>query len=321
MKAVRIYEHGPPEVLRYEELPEPQLTDGCAVVKLSAIGVNFTDVYVRSGLHKVDLPVVPGQEGAGIVTAVGSKAGDLRVGDVVGYTGALGAYAQYALVPGWRLVKLPRGLDEKMAAAVLLQGMTAHYLSHDTFPIKEGQTVLVQAGAGGVGLLLIQMAKRLGAHVISTTSSEEKASLVKDAGADDVIIYTKQDFEDEVKRITGGAGVNVAYDSVGKTTFEKSMKCVARRGCVVVFGQSSGLVPPVSTMELSNGSRFLTRPMLGDYTSTRDELVRRASDVFDMVKSGTLKVRIFKTLPLSQAVEAHRLLEGRRTTGKLLLLP
>lgn len=321
MKAVRVYECGPPDVLRYEEVPEPQLTDDSAIVKLGAVGVNFTDIYVRSGIHKVQLPVIPGQEGAGVVTAVGSGASGVEVGDVVAYTGVLGAYAQYALVPAWRLVKLPRGLDEKTAAAVLLQGMTAHYLSHDTFPIKKDQKVLVHAGAGGVGSLLIQMAKRLGAYVITTTSTEEKAVLAKEAGADEVIVYTKQDFEEEVRRLTDGSGVNVVYDSVGKTTFEKSMKCLMRRGWMVVFGQSSGLVPPISTMELSNGSRFLTRPMLLDYTSTRGELEHRANDVFDMVRSGRLKVRVFKTLPLQQAVEAHRLLEGRQTTGKLLLVP
>jgi len=321
MKVVKVYEQGPPEVLRYEDAPEPVLADDSAIVKLGAIGVNFTDIYLRSGLHKTQLPVVPGQEGAGVVTAVGPGVSGLKPGDRVAYTGILGAYAQYALVPAWRLVKLPPDLDEGTAAAILLQGMTAHFLSHDTFPIRSGHRVLIQAGAGGVGQLLIQMAKQQGAFVITTTSTEEKAALAKAAGADEVVVYTKQDFEEEVKRLTGGAGVDVVYDSVGRTTFEKSLKCLVRRGWMVVFGQSSGLVPPISTLDLANGSKFLTRPMLPDYTSTREELERRAGSVFDMVRSGRLKVAVFKSLPLSSAVEAHKLLEGRKTTGKLLLIP
>jgi NADPH2:quinone reductase len=256
-----------------------------------------------------------------VVTSTGPEATGVSVGDAVAYTGVLGAYAQYALVPVWRLVKLPPGLDQKMAAAVLLQGMTAHFLSHDTFPLKRGLKILVHAGAGGVGLLLIQMASKLGAHVITTTSTEEKASLAREAGAEEVIIYTEQDFEEEVRRLTDGEGVSVVYDSVGRTTFDKSLKCLARRGCMVAFGQSSGLPRPITTTELSHGSKFLTRPLLPDYTCTREELVHRANEVFSMVVSGNLKVRISKTLPLSQAAEAHRLLEGRQTTGKLLLLP
>jgi NADPH2:quinone reductase len=321
MKAVQFHEYGPPEVLRYEEVPDPRLADDQAMVKLKSIGVNFTDIYIRTGLHKVQLPMIPGQEGAGEITAVGAGVKGLNPGDSVAYTGILGAYAQYAAVPSSRLVRLPPGLDEKLAAAVLLQGMTAHYLSHDTFPIKKGQTVLIHAGAGGVGLLLIQMAKQLGATVITTTSTEAKADLAREAGADVVIVYSRQDFEEEVKKLTAGKGVDVVYDSVGKTTFEKSLKCLARRGWLVVFGQSSGLVPPISTLDLANGSRFLTRPMLPDYTATREELENRAGEVFNLVQSGQLKVRIFKTLPLSQAVEAHRLLEGRQTTGKLLMIP
>jgi len=321
MKVVKVYEQGPPEVLRYEDAPEPELVENSAIVKLDAVGVNFTDVYLRSGLHKTELPIVPGQEAAGVVAAIGAGVKGLKVGDSVAYTGVLGAYAQYALVPAWRLVRVPHGLQEADAAAVLLQGMTAHYLSHDTFPLRKGHRILIHAGAGGVGLLLIQMAKRLGAYVITTTSTEEKAALAKEAGADVVIIYTKQDFEEEVKKLAGGAGLDVVYDSVGKTTFEKSLRCLARRGWMVIFGQSSGLVPPVSTIDLANGSKFLTRPMLPDYTSTREELEKRANEVFEMVRTKKLKVRVFKTLPLSQAVEAHRLLEGRQTTGKLLLAP
>lgn len=321
MKAIRVHECGSPDVLRYEEVPKPELTDESVILKLGAIGVNFTDVYVRSGLYKTQLPITPGQEAAGVVTAIGPKTRGLKEGDAVVYTGVLGAYAQYALVPAWRLVKLPLWLDLKTAAAVFLQGMTAHYLCHDTFSIRKGHKVLIHAGAGGVGLLLIQMAKQLGAYVITTTSTEEKAALTREVGADHVIIYTKQDFEDEVRRLTDGSGVNVVYDSVGKTTFEKSMKCLARRGMMVVFGQSSGLVRPVSLAELQSGSFFLTRPMLGDYTSTRGELEHRAKALFAMVKSGKLKARIFKTMALSRAADAHRLLETRRTTGKLLLIP
>jgi NADPH2:quinone reductase len=321
MKAVRIYEQGPPEVLRYEEVPKPSPKEDEVLVKLKAIGVNFTDVYTRSGVYPAKLPLTLGVEGAGVVSAVGGNVTAAAVGDSVAYTNVMGAYSEYAAVPASRLVKLPRGLDPKVAAAVLLQGMTAHYLVHDTFPLERGHKVLIHAGAGGVGQLLVQMAKQIGAYVIATTSTEEKARVARTAGADSAIVYTKQDFEEEVKRITGGRGVNVVYDSVGKVTFEKSLRCLLPRGYLVLYGQSSGIVPPVAPSALQKGSLFLTRPMLGDYTATHDELQRRAQDVFSLVLSGKLKFSVFRTLHLSQAVKAHRLLEGRKTTGKLLLIP
>lgn len=321
MKVVRIHEQGPPDVLKYEDCPEPRPREDEALVKLAAIGVNFTDVYTRSGMYPAKFPLVIGQEGAGTVTAVGPKAASVKVGDMVAYTNVPGAYAEYAAVPAWRLVKPPHGLDSQTAAAVVLQGMTAHYLVHDTFPLKKGDTALIHAAAGGVGQLLVQMAQGLGAHIIATVSTEEKALIAKEAGASDVIVYSRQNFEEEVRRITGGQGVNVVYDSVGKTTFEKSLRCLRPRGFLVLFGQSSGIVPPVSPSTLQKGSLFLTRPMLGDYTATHEELERRASEVFGLVQSGKLKVKIQKTFPLSQAAEAHRILEGRESTGKLLLIP
>lgn len=320
MKAVRMYEQGPPDVLRYEDAPEPRPREDEALVKLAAVGVNFTDVYTRSGTYPAKLPLVIGQEGAGVVTAVGPRAAS-EVGDLVAYTNVLGAYAEYAAVPAWRLVRLPPGLDPQTAAAVMLQGMTAHYLVHDTFPLKKGDAALVHAAAGGVGQLLVQMAKGIGARVIATASTEEKARIARTAGADDVVVYSSQDFEDEVRRLTGGKGVNVVYDSVGKTTFEKSLRCLSPRGCLVLFGQSSGIVPPVSPSILQKGSLFLTRPMLGDYTATHEDLEKRAREVFGLVRSGKLKVKIQRILPLSQAAEAHRILEGRESMGKLLLVP
>ena len=321
LKAIRIHDCGSPDVLRYEEVPNPAVADDLAIVRLEAIGVNFVDTQVRSGLVKVRLPVIPGQEGSGLITAIGSQANGLEEGDTVAYTGVLGAYAQYAAVPTWRLVRLPHQFDARTAAAVMLQGMTAHYLTHDTCRIKEDDFVLVHAGAGGVGLLLIQMAKHLGAYVIATTSSEEKAPVAREAGADVVIVYPQQDFEAEVKETTNGVGVNVVYDSVGRTTFEKGLKCLAPKGIMVLFGQSSGEVPSFSVGQLAKGSLFLTRPMLIDHTASRAELERRATSVFELVQSGLLRVRVSKTLQLAQAAEAHRLLESRGTTGKLLLVP
>jgi NADPH:quinone reductase len=322
MKAVRIHEQGPPEVLKYEEVPDPELRDDEALVQLKAVGVNFTDVYTRSGMYPAKLPLIIGMEGAGVVSAIGSHVtGSLRIGDRVAYSNAVGAYAEYAAVQASRLVKLPEGLDEKLAAAGMLQGMTADYLVNDTFRLKEGHRVLIHAGAGGVGLLLIQMARDKGAQVMVTVSTEEKARIAKDMGADEAIVYTTRDFEEDVKALTGGRGVDVVYDSVGKTTFEKSLKCLSSRGCLVLFGQSSGMVPPIAPSVLAKGSLFLTRPMLGDYIATRDELEQRAGRVFGELRSGKLKVKIPKTLPLSQAVDAHRLLESRETIGKLLLIP
>lgn len=322
MKAIRVYEPGGPDKLRYEEVPTPTPGAEEALIRIEAIGLNYIDTYHRTGLYKMPLPFTPGVEAAGVVAAVGSHVRDLQVGDRVAYTGVPGAYAEYAVVPAARLVKLPEGVDVKTAAAALLQGMTAHYLTHTTYPLKPGDTALVHAAAGGVGLLLVQMAKRLGAQVFGTVSTEAKAQLAKEAGADAVILYTEQDFEAEVKRLTNGQGVNVVYDSVGKTTFEKSLNVLRPRGYLVLFGQSSGPVPPFDPIVLSNkGSLFLTRPTLAHYTLTREELLQRAGDVLGWIKSGQLKLRIEQTFPLAEAAEAHRRLEGRQTTGKVLLIP
>jgi NADPH2:quinone reductase len=321
MKATRIYEQGSPDVLRYEDVPEPTLKENEALVKLQAIGVNYTDIYTRSGVYPAKLPLVIGVEGAGVVCAVGGKVEAVTVGDLVAYANVMGSYSEYASVPAARLVKLPRRLSPEVASAILLQGMTSHYLVHETFHLARGQSALIHAGAGGVGQLLVQMAKQSGAYVIATASTGEKARVAKEAGADSVIVYTENDFEEEVKRLTGSRGVDVVYDSVGKTTFEKSLKCLTPRGYLVLYGQSSGMVPPISPAILQKGSLFLTRPMLGDYIATREELQRRAGDVFGLVQSGKLKAKIFKKFPLSQASEAHRILEARETRGKLLLIP
>ena len=321
VKAVRVYEQGPPEVLKYEEAPQPEPMGDEAVVKLQAIGVNFTDVYTRSGMYPAKLPLIVGQEGAGIVSALGSGVKSVKVGDRVAYATSPGAYSEYAAVPAWKLVEVPAGLDSKAAAAVLLQGMTAQYLVRDTFPLKKGDDALVHAAAGGVGQLLVQMAKAIGARVIATVSTEAKAEVARGAGADDVINYSELDFEEEVRRIMGGRGVDVVYDSVGKTTFDKSVRCLRPRGYLVLFGQSSGIVPPVPPSVLQKGSLYLTRPMLGDYIATHEELERRAGEVFGLVVSGKLNVMIQKTFPLTKAAEAHRVMEGRETTGKLLLVP
>ena len=291
-------------------------------MKLEAAGLNYIDVYYRTGLYKAQLPLTLGLEGGGVVTEVGPNVSEVKVGDRVAYTGVPGAYAQLAAVPAARLVKLPDGLDGKTGAAAMLQGMTAHYLSHSTYPLKSGDWCLVHAAAGGVGLLLCQMAKMRGARVIGTVSTEAKAKLAREAGADEVILYTTQDFEAEAKRITGGAGVRVVYDSVGKTTFDKSLSCLALRGTLVLFGQSSGPVPPFDAAVLNQkGSLFLTRPSLFHYTATREELLQRSGDVLGWIKAGRLRLRIDLTLPLAQAAEAHRQLEGRQTTGKVLLIP
>ena len=322
MKAIRIKTVGGPEVLTLEDVPEPKPGPGQAVVKLEAAGLNYIDIYYRTGLYKAELPLTLGLEGGGVVTEVGPNVTEVRVGDRVAYTGVPGAYAELAAVPAARLVKLPDGLDGKSGAAAMLQGMTAHYLSHTTYPLKSGDWCLVHAAAGGVGLLLCQMAKMRGARVIGTVSTEAKAKLAREAGADEVILYTKQDFEAEVKRITGGAGVQVVYDSVGKTTFDKSLGCLALRGTLALFGQSSGPVAPFDAAILNQkGSLFLTRPSLFHYVATREELLQRSGDVLGWIKVGKLKLRIDLTLPLAQAAEAHRQLEGRQTTGKVLLIP
>ncbi|MBI2152947.1 MAG: quinone oxidoreductase [Candidatus Rokubacteria bacterium] len=322
MKAIRVKTVGGPDVLTLEDVPDPKPGPGEAVVKLEAAGLNYIDVYYRTGLYKTQLPFTLGLEGGGVVTEVGPNVTEVKVGDRVAYTGVPGAYAQSAAVPAARLVKLPDGLDGKTGAAAMLQGMTAHYLSHTTYPLKSGDWCLVHAAAGGVGLLLCQMAKMRGARVIGTVSTDAKAKLAREAGADEIILYTKQDFEAEVKRITGGAGVRVVYDSVGKTTFDKSLGCLALRGMVALFGQSSGPVTSFDPAVLNQkGSLFLTRPSLFHYTATREELLQRAGDVLGWIKAGKLKLRIDLTLPLAQAAEAHRQLEGRQTTGKVLLIP
>lgn len=321
MKAIRVHEVGGPDALRYEEVPLPSPGPGQALVKLEAIGLNFIDCYFRSGLYKTALPFIPGMEAAGTVTATAPDVTDIRVGDRVAYAPHLGAYAEYAAVPAERLVKLPGGLDARAAAAVMLQGMTAHYLATSTYPLKKGDTALVHAAAGGVGLLLIQIAKMRGARVFGTVSTEEKAKLARQAGADEVILYTEQDFEAAVLRLTGGKGVNAVYDSVAKTTFDQSLNCVGARGVLALFGQSSGPVPPVDPARLGKNAIFLTRPSLGQHTATRAELLQRAGDLFDWIAAGKLTLRISQSLPLKEAGEAHRLLEGRKTTGKVLLIP
>ncbi len=321
MKAIRVHEVGGPEVLKYEEIPVPTPGAGQAVVKVEAIGLNFIDCYHRMGLYKVAPPFTPGMEAAGTVAAIAPGVTDVKVGDRVAYAPSIGAYAEYALVAADRLVKLPTALDTRSAAAAMLQGMTAHYLATSTYPLKVGDTALVHAAAGGVGLLLVQIAKMRGARVFGTVSTREKAALAKEAGADEVILYTEQDFEAEVMRLTNGKGVNVVYDSVAKTTFDKSVSCVGVRGTLALFGQSSGPVASFDPARLAKNAIFLTRPGLGPYTATRAELLQRAGDLFDWIASGRLKLRISQTLPLRDAAEAHRLLEGRKTTGKVLLIP
>jgi NADPH2:quinone reductase len=284
--------------------------------------VNFIDVYFREGRYKAPVPFTLGQEGGGVVTAIGAEAKSVKVGDRVAWTGLLGSYAEYAAVPTDRLVPIPQGVSDQQAASAMLQGMTAHYLSHDTYPLKKGETALVHAAAGGVGLLLVQMAHNIGARVIATVSTEEKAKLARGAGADEVILYTQADFEAETKRLTGGKGVDVVYDSVGKTTFDKGLNILRPRGMMVLFGGSSGAVPPFDLVALSQrGSLYVTRPTLGHYIATREELVARSGAVFAMMAAGKLKLRIEHTYPLAEAQRAHRELEGRKTTGKLLLIP
>lgn len=322
MQAIRIHELGDPSVLRVENVDVPTPGAGQALVKIEAIGVNFLEVYQRTGVYKTALPATLGGEAAGVVEAVGAGVSGIRRGDRVASINVLGAYAEYALAPADRLVPLPDKVTTRQAAAVLLQGMTAQYLTASTFPLARGQSCLVHAAAGGVGLLLCQVAKRRGARVIGTVSTEEKAALAREAGADDVILYTQSDFEAEVKRLTGGTGVHVVYDSVGRTTFAKGLNCLSRRGMMVLYGQSSGPVEPVDPQILNHrGSLFLTRPALAHYTAERGELFERATEVLEWVADGSLTVRIGRELPLAQAAEAHRELEGRRTTGKVLLIP
>jgi NADPH:quinone reductase len=321
MKAIQVKQPGGVEALELVDLPVPQPKPNQALVKIAAAGVNFIDVYQREGRYKVALPFIAGQEGAGAVTAVGAEVKTLQPGDRVAWAGVQGGYAEYAAVPADRLVKIPQGVSDREAAAAALQGMTAHYLVHSTFPLQRGDMALVQAAAGGVGLLLVQMAHRIGARVIGTVSTEEKARLARDAGADDIILYTQADFETETKRLTGGKGVDVVYDSVGKTTFEKGLNVLRPRGMMVLFGGSSGAVAPFDPITLSTkGSLFLTRPTMGHYTASREDLEMRAGAVFAMVASKDLKLRIEHVYPLQEARQAHCDLEGRKTTGKLLLV-
>jgi NADPH2:quinone reductase len=323
MKAIRIHSLGGPEVLQLEDIPEPEPKEGEAVVRLEAVGVNYIDVYFRTGLYKGPaLPFTLGQEGAGTVTALGPGVADVAVGDRVAYTGIHGSYAELAAVPAARLVKLPEGVTARLGAAAMLQGMTAHYLATSTYSLKEGDACLVHAAAGGVGQLLCQIAKLRGARVFGTVSTEAKAELAREAGADEVIRYDQQDFAAEVKRLTAGNGVQVVYDGVGRATFDKSLDSLARRGMMVLFGQSSGPVPPFDPALLNpKGSLYLTRPSLGHYIATPEELQRRAEDVLGWIAEGKLKLSIGLELPLAEAAEAHRALEERRTTGKVLLKP
>jgi NADPH2:quinone reductase len=322
MKAVRIHQFGGPENLQHEDMPQPAPKPGEAVVKIEAAGVNFIDTYHRTGLYKNQLPLTLGVEGAGVVSAIGDGVTRVKVGDRVAWTNIPGSYAEFVAAPADRLVALPAGLSAQQGAAAMLQGMTAHYLALTTFPLKPGDVCLVHAGAGGVGLLLTQIAALRGARVITTVSTEDKARLSREAGATEVVFYTKQDFEAEVKRITGGRGVDAAYDSVGQTTFLKSLNCLRPRGMMVLFGQSSGAVAPFDPLILSQkGSLFLTRPTLVNYIASRDDLEQRSSDIFTWIADGSLRLRMEFEFALKDAAEAHRALEGRRTTGKVLLVP
>ncbi len=322
MKAIQVQKPGGPEVLTLVDLPVPTPKPNEAIVKIAAAGVNFIDVYFREGRYPTPLPFVDGQEAAGTVTEVGADVKSLKPGDRVAYTGVMGAYAEYAAVPADRLIRVPEKLSDQQAAGAMLQGMTAHYLIHTTYPLKKGETALIHAAAGGVGLLMVQMAKNLGACVIATVGSAAKAKLAKDAGADDVIIYTEQDFEAETKRLTAGAGVHVVYDGVGKTTFDGGINVLRPRGYMVLFGGASGPVAAFDPIKLAQkGSLFLTRPSLAHYIASREELEQRASDVLGWIADGKLKLRIEHIYKLADVQQAHRDLEGRKTTGKLVLVP
>ncbi len=322
MKAIQVQKSGGPEVLTLVDIPVPKPKPHEAVVKVSAAGVNFIDVYLREGRYPSPLPFISGQEGSGIVSEIGADVKSFKPGDRVAYTGIPGSYAEYAAVPADRLVLLPPGITEQQAAAAMLQGMTAHYLVHDTYPLKKGETALIHAAAGGAGLLLLQMAKNIGARVIGTVGTEEKAKLAREAGADEIILYAQEDFEAETKRLTEGKGVHVVYDGVGKTTFDKDLNILRPRGYLVLFGASSGPVPPFDLVKLSQkGSLFVTRPTLVHHIATHEELQQRATAVLTMIAKGKLKLRIEHIYPLREAQQAHRDLEARKTTGKLLLIP
>jgi NADPH2:quinone reductase len=322
MKAMRVHHYGGPEVLTLEEIPVPEPGAGEARVKIEAIGLNYIDIYHRTGLYPVPTPFTLGMEGAGVVDTVGEGVAEVKRGDRVAYSMILGSYAEYAIVPAWKLAPLPAQIDAPAGATLMLQGMTAHYLTRSTYALKRGETALVHAAAGGVGLLLIQIAKQLGASVIGTVGTEAKAELAKAAGADQVILYNQTDFLAEVKRLTDGRGVHVVYDSVGLSTFNKGLDCLRPRGYMVLFGQSSGSVPPVDPGILAaKGSLFLTRPTLAHYNMDRAEITQRAGDLFNWTTAGKLKLRIDQTLPMTEAAAAHRQLEGRQTTGKVILIP
>ena len=321
MRAVRVHVPGGPESLRYEDVDPPRPGNGEALVKIAASGVNYLDVQYRAGRVKAPLPFVIGSEGAGVVSEVGPDVRDVRPGDRVAYVMVLGSYAEYAVVPAARLVPLPDSIDFQSAAAIMLQGMTAHYLTHSTFPLKEGDTALVHAAAGGVGLMITQVARLCGARVIATAGTDQKAELARSAGAHEVIVYTRQDFEAEVKRLTNGRGVDVVYDAVGRDTFDKSLNCLRPRGYMAAFGFSSGPVTGFDPATLGvKGSLFLTRPGLNQYIATRDELLMRANTVLGWLSDGTLTLRIGRVFPMADAAVAHTELEGRRTTGKLILV-
>jgi NADPH2:quinone reductase len=320
MKAIFVTEPGGVDKLRYEELPVPEPGPGQALIKLHFSGVNFIDIYFRTGLYKAPPPVVLGMEGAGVVEKVGAGVTDLAPGDRVAYAMARGSYAEYAVVPAWQVVKIPEEIGFDVAAGSMLQGMTAHYLTHSTYPLKAGDTALIHAAAGGAGQWIVAAAKLRGANVIGTVSTAAKAEIAREAGCDEVINYTEQDFEAEVKRLTGGKGVDVVYDSVGKLTWEKSLNSLKPRGMMVTFGNASGPVDPVSPLLLNQkGSLFLTRPNLGNYTATRGELLWRAKDVFRWLGDGQVELHIHEVYPLSEAGRAQADLESRKTTGKLLL--
>jgi NADPH2:quinone reductase len=322
MKAIRVHEYGNPDVLRYEEVATPAPGAGEVLVEIEAAGLNFVDVYHRAGQYAAETPFTPGMEAAGRVVRMGPGVEGLAPGDRVAYAMVRGSYAEYAVVPAARLVTVPDQIDIRDAAAVMLQGMTAHYLSHSTYPLSDADTALIHAAAGGVGTLLVQMAKMRGARVIGTASTPEKIELARRLGADEMIRYTEEDFVQAVDRLTRGAGVNVVYDSVGRSTFHGGLDCLRPRGMMVLFGQASGPVEPLDLQVLnSKGSLYVTRPSLSHYVAARDELLRRSADCFDWISAGKLEIRIDRTFPLAEAAEAHRYLEGRRTKGKVLLIP
>lgn len=320
MRAIRVHEYGNPDVLKLEDADVPEPGPGEVRVRMKVAGVNFVDTYQRSGQYKMNLPFTPGSEGGGVVDAVGPDVEWFAPGDNVVYAMNLGAYADMAIVPAWKLVPVPDGVYLFTATAAMLQGMTAHYLANDTYPIRSGDTVLIHAAAGGVGLLLVQMAKLSGARVIGTVSTEEKEKMARSVGADEIIRYREEDFEAEVKRMTDGRGVDAVYDSVGRDTFMKSLNCLRPRGYLVLYGQSSGAVEPFDPQLLNQkGSIFLTRPTLHHYSHNREEVLQRANQVFDWIADGRLTVRIDATFPLEEAAEAHRYIESRRSMGKVLL--